>query len=112
MINLSPEAYKELFDEVHNILSCNGKFEVPGSAENPDEFWFGGIKYMKDKNKVTKKVTRAPIVLDTNKGWTSNDIDFTVNGVAIEGITEARWMPKVQDFHELHLVVLGMQTKG
>lgn len=112
MIKLSPEAYKEVFDQVQDIISLGGNYPVKGSTQDTDEFWFAGIKYVKDEDKVNKQVISAPIVIDTNGGLYGKDVGLTVNGVIIDGIRWAKWSTTPTGMHELELAVLGVKTKG
>lgn len=112
MIKLSPEAYKEVATEVINILSLGGIYTKDVLDSESEEFWFGGVKYVKDTSKLQRKVKSAPIVIDTTSGLYGKDVKLSVNGVIIDGITRINWNATPVGRHELDITVIGAKTKG
>lgn len=64
------------------------------------------------KTSQTVKPRSAPVVLNTTNVLSGSEVNITVDGVIIDGITHAEWSALATGMHELKLTIIGMKTKG
>lgn len=118
-----PEAWAMVNSKDNCILKNlnNGQLEVYDSYteaskeyESVDGVNYGYKLMPVDITKTIQAVKphSAPVVLNTTDTLSGSEVEITVDGVIIEGITHAEWSALATGVHELRLTIIGMKTKG